>query len=125
MSLRDELEADAAADRFEKMMAHKKMREEVRNAVHMALKKDGLSKQQISDAIEDVVVRAFNKKMKEIDLHVEEIMRSAVRKELMAIAGGAMNEAAIRKILNDEMAKQAQAFINNAVTIRVIDKEIW
>lgn len=109
--------------RGERLKAHAKMRDEVRNAVKEEMLREGIGREEIRQAVSEMLMGTVRKKVEGTDMR--KLIQQVLREELTRMVGGNYIPDLIRKTLKDEAEKLAAAFIEKSVLVTTTDKEHW
>lgn len=108
-------------ERNQKKLAHAKQREEIRNAVHVALLQSGLSEELLGRAIEDLIRKKVVEQVEKIVPKLDDI----IAKEVTGRIKGTIDVPSLKKAVAEQVTIRAQAFVNNAVKITMVDEDTW
>jgi hypothetical protein len=109
--------------RAEGRLARARLREEVRNSVKDVMLRDGMGRDEIRKAIQDVLVGEVRKRAGEIK--ARDILREMVREEITRLVGINFVGDNIKKLLIEEIGKQAKSYVDNSVIIKTNTTEVW
>jgi hypothetical protein len=107
--------------RAERIKAHGKMRDEVRNAVKETMLKEGFGRDEIRQAIRDVLMDEVRKKIEGKD--ISDLVRAAVAAELTKMCGGNYVANTVKEMVKYEAQRIASEFVEKSVLVKAINTE--
>lgn len=108
--------------RTERLKAHAKMRDEIRNAVKEEILRDGISREGIRKAMADIAREETAKAIKNNGgIALDKMLTDLLKGELERVCGKGYLTQHVKDRVGSEVSLLAKEFVNNKVIIKSLD----